>query len=190
MKNNLIFKVPSSVKISSGVNSIKFKGKNGNLKINRNYPGIILSTKKDSIFLNKNKFPTQLILKKRKFLRSIKGTIVSTIKNSIIGVTEGYKKKLKISGVGFYAKKVQLNNKKYILEMNLGYSHKIKYKIPKDILILIPEKNIIHVIGNNKIKVGIVSADIKRFYPVEPYKGKGIHIVGEFIRRKQGKKTS
>ena len=100
------------------------------------------------------------------------------------GVTEGFSKNLELSGVGFRA---VLNGN--ILDMNLGYSHPINFQIPEGITITVNETTRIKVEGVDKQLVGEVAARIKRYYPVEPYKGKGVRIVGQFVCRKEGKKT-
>ncbi len=116
--------------------------------------------------------------------RAMHGTARSIIASMVQGVAEGFSKKLELVGVGFRA--VLTGN---ILDMNLGYSHPIKYQIPDGIVITVKENTSINVEGPDKQLVGEVAANIKHFYPVEPYKGKGVRIVGQFVRRKEGKKT-
>ena len=116
--------------------------------------------------------------------RAMHGTARSIIASMVQGVAEGFSKKLELVGVGFRA--VLTGN---ILDMNLGYSHPIKYQIPDGIVITVKENTSINVEGPDKQLVGEVAASIKHFYPVEPYKGKGVRIVGQFVRRKEGKKT-
>ncbi|MDR0693634.1 MAG: 50S ribosomal protein L6 [Puniceicoccales bacterium] len=115
------------------------------------------------------------------------GTVRSIVNSMVIGVVSGYSKNLEISGVGF---KVAMKGQN-ILDLNLGYSHDILYTIPQGIKLEIdPSGTKAAVKGIDKKLVGQVASDIKRFYPVEPYKGKGVRIVGEFVRRKEGKKTA
>jgi large subunit ribosomal protein L6 len=105
----------------------------------------------------------------------------------VVGVVSGYSKDLEISGVGFKATAKGQN----VLDLSLGYSHDILYAIPPGIKLTIDQTGTkVSVSGIDKKMVGQVVADIKRFYPVEPYKGKGVRIVGEFVRRKEGKKTA
>ena len=113
------------------------------------------------------------------------GTVRSIIANMVHGVTEGFSKDLLIKGVGF---KAILNGS--VLDLDLGYSHPIKFSIPEGIKVTIAENVKIKVEGADKQMVGEVAAKIKRFYPVEPYKGKGVRIIGEYVRRKEGKKTA
>ena len=116
--------------------------------------------------------------------RDMHGTARSIIASMVTGVTDGYKKELEINGVGFRA---VLSGD--VLDMNLGYSHPINFKIPEGITITVRDTTKLTVEGIDKQKVGEVAARIKRFYPVEPYKGKGVRIVGQHVRRKEGKKA-
>ena len=113
------------------------------------------------------------------------GTARAIINNMVKGVTEGYSKQLEIQGVGF---KAALSGSK--LDLSLGQSHPIVYDVPAGIKIVITDGVKIDVSGPDKRLVGQVAADIKAFKPVEPYKGKGVRIVGEFVLRKEGKKTA
>ena len=105
------------------------------------------------------------------------------------GVTKGFEKILEIYGVGF---KAEVKGK--VLNLALGYAHPCIYNIPEGINIVVgelPDRSpMVTVSGPNKHLVGQVAADIKNFYPVEPYKGKGVRIRGQHVRRKEGKKTS
>lgn len=122
-----------------------------------------------------------------KHARMMHGTVRSIINGMVWGVSKGYSKSLEISGVGFKASMKGAD----VLNMDLGYSHDILYKIPSDVKVAIDASGTkIEVKGVDKQRVGQVAADIKSFYPVEPYKCKGVKIVGEFVRRKEGKKTA
>lgn len=122
-----------------------------------------------------------------KHARMMHGTVRSIINGMVLGVSKGYSKSLEINGVGFKASMKGSD----VLDLDLGYSHDIFYKIPSGIKLTIDGSGTkLEVSGVDKQKVGQVAADIKRFYPVEPYKGKGVKIVGEFVRRKEGKKTA
>ncbi len=114
--------------------------------------------------------------------RALHGLTRSLIQNMVLGVTEGFKKELEIEGVGF---KAQVKGK--ILNIALGFTHPIDYNIPDGIEIKCPKPTQISVTGLDKQQVGQVAAEIRGFHKPEPYKGKGIHYVGEQIRRKQGK---
>ncbi|UCB46875.1 MAG: 50S ribosomal protein L6 [Spirochaetota bacterium] len=110
------------------------------------------------------------------------GLIRALIKNMVVGVSEGYKKTLRITGVGY---KAQLKEKS--LQLNLGFSHPIEYAIPEGITVEVQEGTIIVISGIDKQLVGQVATDIRRFKPPEPYKGKGIMYSDEIIHKKAGK---
>ncbi len=116
--------------------------------------------------------------------RALWGLTRNLLNNMIIGVTQGFQKDLEIQGVGYRAR---LEGKNLILE--LGFTHSIVYPIPEGIEVKV-EKNIISVHGINKQQVGQVAAEIRGFRKPEPYKGKGIRYVGEYVRRKAGKKAA
>ncbi|MGC2409140.1 MAG: 50S ribosomal protein L6 [Methyloceanibacter sp.] len=115
--------------------------------------------------------------------RAMWGMSRTLLANLVTGVTEGFTKKLEITGVGYRAA-VQGSN----LQLQLGYSHDVAYPIPQGIQVQCPKPTEIIVTGIDKQKVGQVAAEIRRFRPPEPYKGKGVRYAGEFILRKEGKK--
>lgn len=112
------------------------------------------------------------------------GLARALLQNMVTGVTSGFEKKLEIEGVGYKVAAEGPN-----LSFSLGLSHPVKFSAPKGITFLI-EKSIITVSGIDKEVVGETAARIRRLKPPEPYKGKGIHYVGEVIRRKAGKKAT
>ena len=111
------------------------------------------------------------------------GTTRSLINNALIGVSEGYEKILELNGVGFRA--ILKGN---ILELQIGFSHNVTYKIPEEIKVVVEKSNIVKISGIDKELVGKVSSEIKMLKPVEPYKGKGIKERGQYVLRKEGKK--
>ena len=115
--------------------------------------------------------------------RSQWGTYRTLVANLMTGVTKGFEQKLEITGVGYRAA-VQGKN----LQLQLGYSHDVVYPIPEGITIAAPKPTEITITGSDKQKVGQVAAEIRDFRPPEPYKGKGVKYVGEYIFRKEGKK--
>ncbi len=117
-----------------------------------------------------------------RFARAMFGTVRSVLNGMITGVNVGFSKDLEIQGVGFKA-----NLKGKILDLALGYSHPINYKVPEGIIITVTDQTKVKVAGPDKQLVGEVTASIRSFYPPEPYKGKGVRIVGERVRRKEGK---
>ena len=115
--------------------------------------------------------------------RAMWGMSRTMVANLMAGVTEGFTKKLEITGVGYRAA-VQGSN----VQLQLGYSHDVSYPIPKGIQVVCPKPTEIVITGIDKQKVGQVAAEIRRFRPPEPYKGKGVKYSDEFIFRKEGKK--
>ena len=105
------------------------------------------------------------------------------VNNIILGVSKGFSKKLEMNGVGYRA-----SLKGQSLELLLGYSHPINYDIPENIKITVDKQNNIEISGADKQMVGQTAAEIRSFRKPEPYKGKGIKYVGEYINRKEGKK--
>ncbi len=117
-----------------------------------------------------------------RFANAMYGTARSIIAGMVIGVTEGFAKDLEISGVGFKAVL-----KGSTLDLALGYSHPILYPVPDGIKVTITDQTKVKVEGVDKQLVGEVAANIRSYYPCEPYKGKGVKYVGERVRRKEGK---
>ena len=114
--------------------------------------------------------------------RSLHGLTRTLIHNMVVGVTEGYKKELKVNGVGY---RVQKQGNKCV--MNLGYSHQVIVEDNEDIKIEVPDPNTIIIVGIDKQKVGQFAAEVREKRPPEPYKCKGIKYADEVIRRKEGK---
>ena len=115
--------------------------------------------------------------------RALWGTARAQIANLVTGVSQGFEKKLEITGVGYRAA-VQGKN----LQLQLGYSHDVLYPIPEGITIVTPKPTEIVITGNDRQRVGQVAAEIRDYRPPEPYKGKGVKYANEFIFRKEGKK--
>ncbi len=115
-------------------------------------------------------------------VKALHGLSRALINNMVVGVSEGFTKNLEIEGVGFKAA-VQGKN----LNLSLGFSHPVLFPIPPDIKITVTDNTKIAIQGVDKKTVGQVAADIRRYYPPEPYKGKGVRYAGEQIRRKEGK---
>ncbi len=107
----------------------------------------------------------------------------SLINNAIIGSSAGYEKTLELVGVGYRA---ALKGKQ--LNLQLGFSHDINFDIPEGIKISVEKQTILKITGSDKQQVGMVASEIKSIRPPEPYKGKGIKEVGQYILRKEGKK--
>ncbi len=118
------------------------------------------------------------------FSYALWGTYASHIKNMIEGLVNPYKKQLALEGVGY---RMALEGKTIV--MSLGFSHEVRVSVPEGLDVVV-EKNLITVSGIDKEKVGQFTASIRAMKKPEPYKGKGIRYVGEYIRRKQGKKSA
>ena len=110
------------------------------------------------------------------------GLVRTLIHNMVVGVSEGFEKKLELTGVGYRAAR-----KGKDLDLSLGYSHPVIFACPENISFEVPDNTHITVKGISKEQVGQVAAEIREKRPPEPYKGKGIHYEGEHIRRKLGK---
>jgi len=114
--------------------------------------------------------------------RALHGLTRSLIANMVEGVTQGYKKQLEITGVGYKAEV-----KPFGLQLALGYSHPVEYRAPAGIKLTAPQPIVVVIEGADKEKVGQVAAEIRALRKPEPYKGKGVKYQGEQVRRKAGK---
>lgn len=114
--------------------------------------------------------------------RAMHGLARALINNLVKGVNDGFQKKLEIQGVGFKAAVKGAN-----VDMSLGYSHPILYPIPAGIKITVEENTKVTIEGADRQVVGRVAAELRAYYPPEPYKGKGVRYVGEHVVRKEGK---
>ena len=168
--------IPSGTEVSIQDNLVNVSGPKGNLE--KQFPELV------QIAVDSNIITVSPVDDSRA-ARAMHGTARSIISNMVDGVANSYSKDLLIEGVGFRAA-VKGN----LVDLELGYSHPVEYPIPEGVTVTVSDNVKIHVEGPDKQKVGQVTADIKSFYPVEPYKGKGVRIVGEFVRRKEGKKSA
>ena len=116
---------------------------------------------------------------------ALAGTTRSLINNMIIGVTNGFEKKLELIGVGYRAK---ASGK--LLELTLGFSHPVKYQLPEDVEVETPSQTEIVLKSHNKQLLGQAAAEIRAFRPPEPYKGKGVRYADEQVKRKEAKKAA
>jgi large subunit ribosomal protein L6 len=114
--------------------------------------------------------------------KALHGLSRALVNNMVRGVAEGFVKKLEIQGVGF---KAAVQGK--VVNLNLGYSHPINYPIPDQIKVTVEENTKLTIEGPDRQTVGQVAAEIRSFYPPEPYKGKGVRYAGEHVQRKEGK---
>ena len=123
------------------------------------------------------------MIKKNEDFNILWGTTRSIINSALLGVSSGHEKVLELSGVGFRA-----NLKGNDLNLQIGFSHDVLYKIPTNIKVTVEKSTTIKISGIDKQLVGKVASEIKMLKPVEPYKGKGIKEKGQYILRKEGKK--
>ncbi len=161
---------------------------NGNQLTIKGPKGTKVLTVNDKIFSSKmnekNEFQLNPLEKNVDKKTSIMwGTLRSIVNNAVKGVTVGHEKILEISGVGFRA-----NLKGENLSLQIGFSHDVIYKIPKEVKLIVEKQNIIKISGVDKELVSKVASDIKSLKPVEPYKAKGIKERGQYVLRKEGKK--
>ena len=143
-------------------------------------------TLNDKIFsatISDNKSLILKLIKKNEKFNMLWGTTRSVINSALIGVSTGHEKILELSGVGFRA-----NLKGDVLNLQLGFSHDVSYKIPEGAQLSVEKSTIIKISGIDKELVGKVAAEIKMLKPIEPYKGKGIKERGQYVLRKEGKK--
>ncbi|MGF3076065.1 50S ribosomal protein L6 [Facklamia sp. P12955] len=165
--------IPAGVTVSMDGHIVTVKGPKGeltrevspNIKIEINESEITFSRPNDS-----------------KVNRSLHGTTRSLINNMVVGVSEGFKKELQLIGVGYRA---QLQGTKLVL--NVGLSHPVEFEASEGVSFEVPSNTQIIVNGYNKEKVGELAANIRGIRPPEPYKGKGIRYVDEYVIRKEGK---
>ena len=175
-KKNISIPKESSIKIEGS--NLTISGPKGTKKLTIN----------DKIFSSKlnNESEFQITPLEKNIDKKISimwGTYRSLVNNAVTGVSTGHEKILELSGVGFRA-----NLKGEILNLQIGFSHDVNFKIPKDIKITVEKQTIIKINGVDKELVSKIAADIKSLKPVEPYKAKGIKERGQFVLRKEGKK--
>lgn len=171
---NKPIQIPSGVKLSvSDAGSVHAEGPKG--KLQWELPQGIKGTVKDNSLVFARSSEDRKV-------RALHGLARAMVNNMIIGANQGFVRDLEIHGVGF---KAAVQGK--ALKLNLGFSHDILFPIPEGIKITVADNTKLKVEGIDKQLVGQVAADIRSYYPPEPYKGKGVRYVGEHIIRKEGK---
>ena len=118
-----------------------------------------------------------------RFSSAIAGTTRALLANMVVGVTDGFERKLELSGIGYRAQ-AQAGK----LNLTLGFSHPVVYEVPKDVSVETPSQTEVVIKGTDKQRVGQVAAEIRRFRPPEPYKGKGVRYADERVVLKEAKK--
>jgi large subunit ribosomal protein L6 len=166
--------VPAGVSVEIDGLAVKIKGPKGTLA--RTFAGgVTISQENNQVNVTR--------ASDAPFLRALHGTTRALIQNMVTGVSAGFTKVLEIDGVGYRA---SMDGKNLVL--NLGYSHPVIVEPPDGIAFAVDEKTRqVKVNGSDPEQIGQVSADIRKIRPPEPYKGKGVHYLGEKIRRKAGK---
>ena len=166
--------IPAKVKVSvKDGNVVLVEGPKG--KVEKSFADVVAIKIADGVATVAPKEETR-------FARAMYGTTRSVIAGMVKGVTEGYSKELEIQGVGF---KATLKGNK--LDLALGYSHEILHDIPEGLKVTVTDGTKLKIEGCDKQLVGQLTAEVRAYYPIEPYKGKGVRIVGERVRRKEGK---
>jgi large subunit ribosomal protein L6 len=165
--------LPKGVDVQVAEESITVKGPKGTLKL-ATPPGVVASMKDGQVLLNgKSEGDIKMA-----------GTARALIHNMVVGVSEGYQRKLELVGVGYRA---ALAGKD--LNLTLGFSHPVVFKAPEGITLEVPTQTEILIKGTDKQVVGEAAAKIRAFRPPEPYKGKGVRYAGEKITLKEAKKA-
>ena len=165
--------IPAKVKIEAKGQKVSVEGPKGKLQLDLP-PRTNLKVEGDKIVLGRDGDDAQA--------KALHGLSRALVNNMVKGVSEGFVKKLEIQGVGF---KAAVQGK--VVNLALGYSHPINYPIPDQIKVTVEENTKLTIEGPDKQMVGKVAAEIRGYYPPEPYKGKGVRYVGERVVRKEGK---
>ncbi|NQZ53562.1 MAG: 50S ribosomal protein L6 [Piscirickettsiaceae bacterium] len=172
---NAPVEIPAGVEVSLNGSEISIKGTKGTLT--RSIHADVEVTQEGSTLKSTARKPAKQSL-------ALAGTTRSLINNMVLGVTQGFEKKLKLVGVGYRAKAQGSK-----LDLTLGFSHPVQYEVPEGIKIETPSQTEIVVTGVDKQVVGQVAADIRAYRPPEPYKGKGVRYTDEHVARKDAKKS-
>jgi len=166
--------IPSGVEVNVSGQTISVKGKNGKLSLEVNEKVAVKQEDNVLQFSGREGVADSV---------AMAGTMRSLTNNLVIGVSEGFEKKLTLIGVGYRAQ-AQGN----VLNLTLGFSHPVNYKLPEGITAETPSQTEIVIKGSDKQKVGQAAAEIRAFRPPEPYKGKGVRYSDERVIRKEAKK--
>ncbi len=170
---NKIIEVPDKVKVVLEQDTIKVEGPKGKLQM-KLPPRVDLLAEGNNVRIKRRGETRQD--------KAMHGLTRALVGNMVLGASKGFQRRLEIQGVGFKAN-VQGKN----LNLSLGKSHPIVYPVPDDIKVTVEDNTKILVEGVDKQRVGAVASDIRRYYPPEPYKGKGVRYSDEIVRRKEGK---
>ncbi len=175
--------IPEGVEVTLSGQDLKAKGKLGELemRLHDEVSAVLEDVANDD---GKTQKIVRLSPKSNsRFARQVWPTMRTLVNNIVVGVSEGYEKKLEIHGVGYRA-----NLQGSTLVLNLGFSHEVRFDVPQGVTVAVEKNTAISVSGIDKQLVGQVAANIRGFKKPEPYKGKGIRYADEYILRKEGKK--
>ena len=168
--------VPDNVELNIVDNIVKVKGSKGELEFNLP-SSVSIENKENVLTIKYNETDQQSV--------ALAGTTRSIVNNMIIGVSEGFEKKLELIGVGYRAK---ASGK--LLELTLGFSHPIKYQLPEEVEVETPSQTEVVLKSHDKQILGQAASEIRAFRPPEPYKGKGVRYADEQVKRKEAKKAA
>ena len=164
--------IPSGVDVKLNGQHLAVKGSKGEMSMNVH----------DDVCVEHNDNEINVQIEKSKNI-AMAGTMRALINNLVVGVSDGFEKKLELVGVGYRA---QAKGK--TLNLNLGFSHQVDYPVPEGVKVETPSQTEVVISGADKQKIGQVAAEIRAFRPPEPYKGKGVKYADERIVRKEAKK--
>lgn len=165
--------IPDSVKVAINGDQVSAEGPKGKLSLK--LPAMTAAQIKDKTILITRQVESQQG-------RAMHGLARALVNNLVSGVHAGYQKKLEIQGVGF---KASVSGS--VVNLTLGFSHPINYQLPTGVKVTVEENTKLTIEGPSKENVGKVAAELRSYYPPEPYKGKGVRYAGEKVKRKEGK---
>ena len=171
---NASVSIPSGVEVTLSSQELSIKGSKGNLSLTLHE---LVEIKQEESELK------VAAVDSTKKSHALSGTFRALVSNMVVGVSQGFEKHLELLGVGYRA---QAQGRK--LNLSLGFSHPVEYQVPEGIEIETPSQTQVIVRGIDKQLVGQVSAEIRAFRPPEPYKGKGVRYLNEYVKRKEAKK--
>ena len=166
--------IPSGVEIKLNGDQVSAKGKNGELSLNLN-PLVSIKQEENSLVFGTTENSKKAV--------AMSGTFRALVNNLVVGVTQGFEKKLTLLGVGYRAK--ASGNK---LDLTLGFSHPVVYQLPKGVSAETPSQTEVVLKSADKQLLGQVAAEVRAFRPPEPYKGKGVRYADEYVKIKEAKK--
>ncbi|MBR9827452.1 MAG: 50S ribosomal protein L6 [Oceanospirillales bacterium] len=166
--------VPAGVEVKLAGQALAIKGQKGQLDLNL-HPSVSVEQAEGQLVFAPRDGAKQSM--------ALAGTTRALVNNMVVGVSEGFTKTLNLLGVGYRAQA-----KGNVLNLTLGFSHPIDYELPEGVTAETPNNTTVVISGADKQRVGQVAAEVRAFRPPEPYKGKGVRYVDEYVRRKEAKK--